>query len=69
VTLEDRVKLQLGELLWVNLNLAQQAEDAQAALGEARTELQKTKLELEEMSGRAADAEWAANSNVGLGGK
>jgi hypothetical protein len=30
VTLEDRVKLQLGELLWVNLNLAQQAEDAKA---------------------------------------
>jgi cell division protein FtsB len=32
VTLEDRVKLQLGELLWVNLNLAQQAEDAKADL-------------------------------------
>jgi hypothetical protein len=32
VTLEDRVKLQLGELLWVNLNLAQQAEDAKVEL-------------------------------------
>jgi hypothetical protein len=39
VTLEDRVKLQLGELLWVNLNLAQQAEDAKAAADKAQAEL------------------------------
>lgn len=39
MTLEERVKFQLGELLWVNLNLGQQLDDAKAELEKAKAEI------------------------------
>jgi hypothetical protein len=35
VTFEERIKLQLGELLFVNLTLAQKLEETQQALAKA----------------------------------